>query len=274
MPQGLLDLHCVGGERRAFARIESGQNEKYCLDTAYVHTNCIICALHVIYSFLSAYLRKKFGWGGSAINIVSTYRSQSAVGVDKQILVACMYQLTRFQLVILNQFKKGYLYSVVKQLHVPMGLVVIHLIPLLHVHGHMAQNYQLATYPIEIKTPYKSKQTFACIYSVIYSPVILTERTSFATTSSTPLPIRSIPVSLALQQYCHSAGISSVTVSTLVLTGCPRLLNMIRRVSPLSEMSVKLSQEPPATFVLLHMNVFGEITPSGAVAVQVIVNWL
>ena len=55
----------------------SGQKEKYCLDTAYVHTNCIILrVLHVIYSFLSAYLIKKFWRAGSAINIVSTYRSQ------------------------------------------------------------------------------------------------------------------------------------------------------------------------------------------------------
>ena len=59
----------------------SGQKENYCLDAAYVHTNCkILRALHDIYSLLSACVRKIFlEGGGSAVNIVSTYRSQPLV---------------------------------------------------------------------------------------------------------------------------------------------------------------------------------------------------
>ena len=178
-----------------------------------------------------------------------------------------MYQLTRFQLVILNQ-----------------GIYTLWL------HNHMWNGSNTSnptptcTWPYGTKLPasYISMQLKSRhltkvsrhlhVYSVIYSPVTSTESASFSMTSLLP---RFVPISLASQQYCHSAGVSSVTVSTLVLTGCPRLLNMIRRVAPSSEISsVKLSQEPPATFVLLHMNVFGEITPSGAVAMQVIVNWL
>ena len=72
------------------------------------------------------------------------------------------------------------------------------------------------------------------------------------------------PATLAWQQKRSVAASVSVTVSTLVLTGCSKLL-----LSMLPLTTAKPPQVPSADSVLLHVKVFGATTPSGAVAVQV-----
>ena len=58
----------------------------------------------------------------------------------------------------------------------------------------------------------------------------------------------------------------SLTVSTLVLVGWSRLVEVMRM-----ELLTVTSFKPPvdAPILLLHVNVFGETTPRGTVTVQV-----